>query len=57
MIASRDGWIGCPYCGNRYLKRIFPDENCERLNVFCRKCKRDLYITIRHGQSFYSQAP
>lgn len=57
MKQSERGWVSCPFCGDRFLKRIYPDERCERLNVFCRKCKHEMYISIHDGQSFYSQAP
>ena len=57
MKISKGGFIECPFCGDKYLKRVYPDERCERLNVFCRKCKREFYISIRDGQSFYNRAP
>lgn len=57
MKKSKGGFLECPFCGDKYLKRVYPDERCERLCVFCRKCKREFYISIRDGQSFYNRAP
>ena len=57
MKISKGGFLECPFCGNKFLKHVYPDERCERLCVFCRKCKREFYISIRDGQSFYNRAP
>lgn len=50
MQVSENGWIRCPGCGFRFLKQIQPDEDCERLALYCRKCKRRYYVSIRDGQ-------
>lgn len=55
MRVSETGWLACPYCGNHHLKQIYPDESCIRLRLYCRKCRRHVYVTIHDGQCFESQ--
>ena len=57
MLTVRDGWVECPVCHrNKRLKRIDPTESAERVGVYCRDCKRTIYITIKQGQSFESRS-
>lgn len=52
---SANGWIRCPNCGEPFLKRIYPDERCERLQLYCRRCKKQIYVTISDGRCFKSR--
>ena len=54
LIANRNGWIPCPECGSKWLHHMEPGEECERLVLMCRTCKRKLHISIHDGQCFYS---
>ena len=57
ILPSRDGWISCPVCGkNKWLHHVEPDESCERLCLYCRMCKRKIYVKIHEGQCFQSQS-
>ena len=57
MIPVVNGWITCPRCRrNKRLKRITPNEDAERVGVFCRDCKQTIFITIKQGQSFESRS-
>ena len=40
---------------NKRLKRIFPDEEAERIGLFCKDCKRTLFVRIHQGQCFESR--
>ena len=40
---------------NRRLKRIYPDEEAERVGLYCRDCKRYVYVKIHQGQCFESR--
>ena len=55
LKVTEAGWIQCPKCGNHHLKQIYKDERCERLRLFCRRCKQVTYVTIHDGQCFQSQ--
>jgi len=56
MLQTDDGWLACPLCRrNKRLKRIFPEENAERVALFCRDCKRYVYVRIYKGQCFESR--
>lgn len=57
MVPSEGGFLHCPYCGNPKLLRIAPGTEAMRLPVWCRKCRRELVIDIRRGQSYLSQSP
>ena len=53
ILPNRDGWVTCPICNkNKWLHKIEPDENCERLYLYCRQCKRKIPVRIREGQCF-----
>jgi len=57
MIPVQDGWITCPNCRrNKRLKRISPDESAERVGVFCRDCKTEVFLTIHQGQCYESRS-
>lgn len=54
LPVNEGGWIRCPSCGAPHLKRIYPDEKCERLQLYCKRCRRATYVTISDGQCFQS---
>lgn len=56
MKTNENGWVACPECGGKWLHKIEPDEDCKRLCLVCRNCKRKIYLTIREGQCFKSQS-
>lgn len=56
LLPKRGGFFCCPGCGSKLIKADAAT-NAERLPVYCRKCKRELVITIRRGQSFESRSP
>ena len=56
LLPTEDGWLTCPICRrNKRLKRIFPDEEAERIGLFCKDCKRTLFVRIHQGQCFESR--
>lgn len=46
MLTVQDGWIHCPCCSNKRLKRLYPDETAENLSLFCRDCKTEIRVNI-----------
>ena len=56
MLTVKDGWVQCPRCRNRRLKRVSPDEEALRVGLFCRDCKATVFVTITRGQCFESQS-
>lgn len=57
MLPVRDGWVACPRCRrNKHLKRVSPDEDAERVGVFCRDCKNEIFLTIKQGQCYESRS-
>lgn len=57
ILAVEDGWLTCPNCRrNKRLKRIGPGEDAERVGVYCRDCKREIFITIKQGQCYESRS-
>jgi len=56
LEANQNGWVSCPVCGAKWLHKIEPDEECERLCLVCRRCKQKTYVKIREGQCFKSQS-
>lgn len=56
MLTIRDGWVQCPRCRNRRLKRVYPGEEAQRVGLWCRACKSEIFVTITRGQCFESQS-
>lgn len=57
ILPTRDGWISCPACRrNRRLHRVDPNEEAERIGLFCRDCKRTIWVKIHKGQCFESRS-
>ena len=53
---SPDEWISCPICGYNRLKKRKPDESADLVYIHCRRCKNDIPLTLKQGQSFQSQS-
>ena len=49
------GWLICPICGNKSLKRVHPDEEAAKVYIYCRKCKHEIPIKLKQGQSLKGQ--
>lgn len=57
ILTVKDGWVTCPRCRrNKHLKRVSPDEDADRVGVFCRDCKTEIFLTIKQGQCFESRS-
>lgn len=56
IIPIKDGWVSCPICSNRRLKKIRPSESADLVYVHCRVCKNDIPLTLKQGQCFQSQS-
>ena len=56
ILPTKDGWIACPICANRRLKKIRPSESADLVFVHCRVCKNDIPLTLKQGQCFQSQS-
>ena len=56
ILPTTDGWLACPICRrNKRLKRILPDEEAERVALFCKDCKQYVFVRISKGQCFESR--
>ena len=56
LLSTDGGWLTCPLCRrNRRLKRILPDDEAEHVGLFCKDCKRYVYVKIHQGQCFESR--
>ena len=55
VLATKGGYLACPYCGASRLQRIRPETRAESLQVYCRKCKRELIVDIAEGQCYLSR--
>lgn len=56
ILPTEGGWLTCPLCRrNKRLKRIFPNEEAEHVGLYCRDCKRYIYVRIHQGQCFESR--
>ena len=49
-LEVREGRIVCPICGSRTDQVILPDTRAAKLPVWCRRCKRQLLVTISDGE-------
>lgn len=57
LLPVKDGYLWCPRCRrNKRLKRITPDEEAERVRLFCRDCKAEICVTIHKGQCYESRS-
>ena len=55
MNVIKDGWLSCPICGYPRLKRVRPDETAALVYIHCRRCKNDIPLTLKQGQSLQGQ--
>jgi len=55
IAVTEGGWISCPICGYKRLKRVRPDETAVLVYIHCRQCKNDIPIELKQGQCFQSQ--
>ena len=56
LLPTDEGWLACPLCRrNKRLKRILPGEEAERVGLYCKDCKRYVYVRIHKGQCFESR--
>ena len=55
IIPVKDGYASCPYCGAHRVQRIRPETRAENLQIYCRRCKRELIVHIAQGQCYQSQ--
>lgn len=56
IISAKDRDVLCPACRAKLL-RITPDTTAENLPIYCRKCKRELTVTVMRGQSARRRSP
>ena len=56
IIPTKDGYIVCPVCGYPRLKKLTPDESAELVYIHCRRCKNDIPLTLKKGQSLQGQS-
>lgn len=52
MLTVENGWVRCPCCSNERLKRIYPGETAERVSLFCRHCKNEIWVKIDKSRVF-----
>lgn len=56
LFVTDEGWLTCPLCRrNKRLKRIFPSEEAAHVGLYCKDCKRYVYVRIHQGQCFESR--
>lgn len=55
ILPVAKGYLICPDCGMTKLIRVRKETTATRLQVYCRRCKRELIVDIREGQCFESQ--
>lgn len=53
---TAEGWITCPICGYSRLKYRKPDERADLVYAHCRRCKNDIPLTLKQGQSLQGQS-
>lgn len=56
IIPTKAGWIACPVCGYPRLKKISEDESAELVYIHCRRCKNEIPLTLKQGQSLQGQS-
>ena len=55
LSTSPDGWITCPVCGYKRLKKRKPDESADLVYIHCRNCKNDIPLTLKQGEGLQGQ--
>lgn len=55
ILPTANGYLICPRCRMIKLIRVREETVATRLQVYCRKCKRELIVDIHEGQCFESQ--
>lgn len=55
MLPTADGYLICPRCRKTKLIRVRRETVATDLQVYCRRCKRELIVDILQGQCFESQ--
>lgn len=55
MLPTADGYLTCPTCRMTKLIRVRKETVATGLQVYCRRCKRELIVDMREGQCFESQ--
>ena len=55
ILPTANGYLICPSCRMTKLIRIREETEATGLQVYCRKCKRELIVDILEGQCFESQ--
>ena len=48
-LVDSDGWILCPFCGNRTRTKIRSDTVLLNFPLFCPKCKRELIVNVQQS--------
>ena len=48
-LVDGDGWILCPFCGNRTRTKIRSDTVLLNFPLFCPKCKRELVVNVQQS--------
>ena len=56
MLTVRDGYLICPRCRNKKVKRILPSTTATDDPVFRRQCKWEAVIDVDMGQCYLSQS-
>lgn len=56
ILPVEQSYLRCPYCGAGRLLKVLPETQAENLQVYCRKCKRELIVNIYEGQCYLSRS-
>lgn len=57
LLTVKNGFLICPFCGNRKTQRVDLRTEARALPVYCRKCSHEILIDIHRGQCSRSPSP
>ena len=57
LLTVQNGFLICPFCGNRKTQRVDLRTEARALPVYCRKCSHEILIDIHRGQCSRSPSP
>ena len=50
LLAVKNGWLICPKCGGSKVLRIYPDTRGKKIQVYCKRCRKESIVNIEACQ-------